>query len=185
MSDPTNPFDGLPGALQPNPPAAIPEPPAPGDAMAGAMPFSGPLDIETRIKNLTLDRPLKMFIPRRIMEKFPDAEFRIINGMAHEIAAAGNLGFSAVTDPECVELFNGLVAGTDKTGKAFPPILYARPKAVGKHIANLQRKQLASLYAGMDPRNKDLSGKYTKNVDPKDGTEGQFTGQGFRIRTAG
>jgi len=75
-----------------------------------------------------------------------------------------------------------LVAGTDKTGRAHYPVLYARSKAVGRHIANLQRKQLASLYAGMDPSNKDLAGKYTANVDAKDGTKGQFTGQAFRVR---
>ncbi len=35
----------------------------------------------------------------------------------------------------------------------------------------------------MDPSNKDLAGKYTSNVDAKDGTKGQFTGAGFRIKT--
>lgn len=183
MNDTTNPFEGLPDALKPNPPAAIPEPQAAGDAMASASPFKGPLDVDAIIKNLTLDRPLKLFIPRRIMEKYSHVEFRIINDIPHEIATAGNQGFQAVADPECVELFDGLVAGTDKTGKAYRPLLYGRPKAVGRHILNLQRKQLASLYAGMDPSNKDLAGKYTANVEAKDGTKGQFTGQVFRVKT--
>jgi len=41
---------------------------------------------------------------------------------------------------------------------------------------------LQSLYAGMDPRNKDMGGKYTSNVDARDGTKGQFSGPTFRIR---
>jgi len=177
-----NPFAGLPDALAPHPPAPVPEPQAASDAMSNASPFKEPLDIDEIIKNLEIDRPLKLFIPRQIMARFPQVEFRIINSIPSEIAQAGNLGFKEVTDPEAVALFNGLVAGTDKTGKAYYPLLYGRPKAVGRHIANLHRKQLASLYAGMDPSNKDLSGKYTGNVDAKDGTKGQFTGAGFRIK---
>ena len=76
------------------------------------------------------------------------------------------------------KLFRDLVAGTDKDGKAFRPILVARPKAVGDHIRKRYRFQLASLYAGMDPSNKDLSGKYTYNVDAKDGTKGNSRGPG-------
>jgi hypothetical protein len=34
----------------------------------------------------------------------------------------------------------------------------------------------------MDPSNKDMSGKYTINVDKKDGTFGQFEGPSWRIR---
>ena len=74
-------------------------------------------------------------------------------------------------------------SATDKTGKAYHPLLYGRPKVVGEHIRKRYRIQLASLYAGMDPGNKDLSGKYTSNVDAKDGTKGQFTGAGFHIKT--
>ena len=185
MNDPTdpNPFQGLPDALKPNPPADIPQPQAAGDAMSSASPFKEALDYEQIKKNLVLDRPMKLFIPQRILDMFPDFHFRVINSIPSEIAAANNKGWSAVTHPEAVELFNGLVAGTDKTGKAYYPLLYGRPKAISKHIANLYRKQLASLYAGMDPSNKDLSGKYTANVDAKDGTKGQFTGAGFRIKT--
>lgn len=184
MTDNTpNPFEGLPDALKPNPPAAIPEPQAAGDAMASASPFKEALDVDEIIKNLTLDRPLSLFIPENIKKKFADFEFRIINSIPREIAVANNNGFREVTDPEAAALFAGLVAGTDKDGKAFRPLLYGRPKAVGRHIANVHRKQLASLYAGMDPSNKDLAGKYTANVDAKDGTKGQFTGQAFRIKT--
>lgn len=180
MADAANPFDGLPDALKPNPPAAIPEPPSAGDAMASASPFKEPQNIDDIIKNLTLDRPLKLFIPNK--EKYPQYEFRIINSIPHEIADAHNKGFREVTEPEVVGLFTDLVAGTDKSGKAFRPILVARPKAVGEHIRKRNRMQLASLYAGMDPKNKDLSGKYTDNVDANGGTKGQFTGQAFRIK---
>ncbi len=156
MGDTPNPFEGIPDALKPNPPAAMPEPQAAGDAMASASPFKEALDVDEIIKNLTLDRPLKLFIPNK--EKFPQYEFRIINSIPHEIADAHNKGFREVTEPEVTGLFNDLVAGTDKTGKAYRPILVARPKAVGEHIRKKYRIQLASLYAGMDPSNKDLSG---------------------------
>lgn len=173
---------GLPQNLIPNPPADVPGAPGVGDAMAGQSPFIEPLDVDQIIKNLTLDRPLKLFVPN--LEKYKDWEFRIINSIPGEIADAHNKGFKEVTDPEIVGLFRDLVAGTDKDGKAFRPILCARPKAVGDHIRKRQRMQLASLYAGMDPANKELNGKYTSNVDAKDGTKGQFSGPGFRIRTS-
>jgi hypothetical protein len=182
MNDSTNPFAGIPDALKPNPPAAVPEPQTAGDAMASASPFKEALNVDEIIKNLTLDRPLKLFIPNK--EKYPQYEFRIINSIPNEIAAAHNKGFREVTEPEMTELFRDLVAGTDKEGKAFRPLLVARPKAVGEHIRKRYRIQLASLYAGMDPKNKELDGKYTSNVvDGRDASKGQFTGAGFRIKT--
>jgi hypothetical protein len=184
MADPfpgnADPFAGMPDALKPNPPASMPQPPGAGDAMAGASPFKEALDVDQIIANLTLDRPLKLFIPHK--ERFPQYEFRIINSIPHEIAAAHNKGFREVTEPEVTKLFCDLVAGTDKEGKAFRPMLVARPKAVGDHIRRRNRLQLASLYAGMDPSNKDLAGKYTDNVDAKNGTKGQFSGAAFRIK---
>ena len=176
----TDPFKGMPDFLTPNPPAEMPEPQASGDGVAAASPFKEALDVDAIIANLTLDRPLKLFIPNR--EKFPDWEFRIINSIPSEIADAHNKGWKEVTDPEMTKLFVELVAGTDKDGKAFRPILCSRPKKVGDHIRKRNRLQLASLYAGMDPKNKELNGKYTANVDAKDGTLGQFSGAGFRIR---
>lgn len=175
-----NPFEGLNPALMPHPPADIPEAPAPGNATASMSPFSEALDVDQIIANLTLDRPLKLYIPNK--EKYPDWEFRIINSIPGEIADAHNKGFKEVSDPEIVGLFRDLVAGTDKDGKAFRPILCARPKKVGDHVRKRSRMQLQSLYAGMDPKNKELSGKYTSNVDPKDGTKATFEGAGWRIR---
>jgi hypothetical protein len=179
MNDPTNPFSGIPDALKPNPPAAVPEPQTAGDAMANASPFKEALDVDEIIKNLTLDRPLKLFIPNK--EKYPQYEFRIINSIPHEIADAHNKGFKEVSDPEMSALFRDLVAGTDKEGKAFRPILVARPKAVGDHIRKRQRLQLASLYAGMDPKNKEFQSAYAKNADTV--SEGSFRGPAFRIKT--
>ena len=49
---------------------------------ASASPFKEALDVDEIIKNLTLDRPLKLFIPNK--EKYPQYEFRIINGIAPE-----------------------------------------------------------------------------------------------------
>jgi hypothetical protein len=175
-----NPFDNLAPNLIPNPPPEIPSAPGAGDAVARLSPFSEPQDVDSIIAQLTLDRPLKLYIPNR--DKYPEYEFRIINSIPQEIADAHNKGWKEVTDEKLSGLFQDLVAGTDKTGKAFRPILCARPKAVGEHVRKRHRMQLQSLYAGMDPRNKDLSGKYTDNVDAKDGTKGLFTGDGWRIR---
>lgn len=179
MNDPTNPFAGIPDALKPNPPPDVPQPQTAGDAMSNASPFKEALDIDEIIKNLTLDRPLKLFIPNK--EKYPQYEFRIINGIAPEIADAYNKGFKEVSDPEMSALFRDLVAGTDKEGKAFRPILVARPKAVGDHIRKRLRIQLASLYAGMDPKNKEFQSAYAKNADTV--SEYSFKGPAFRIKT--
>lgn len=176
-----NPFQGLPPNLVPNPPAGIPEAPGAGNAMAGQSPFSEPLDVDAIIANLTLDRPLKLFIPNR--ERYPGWEFRIINSIPGEIADAHNKGFREVTDPDIVGLFKDLVAGSDKEGKAFRPILCARPKQVGDHVRRRHRMQLQSLYAGMDPRNKVINSKYAENVTTgNDASKGSFTGDGWRIR---
>lgn len=176
-----NPFaPGLPPNLVPNPPGEIPEPQAAGDAVGRLLPFSEPQDVDSIIKQLVLDRPLKLFIPEQ--HKHPEYEYRIINSIPQEIAQAHNKGFREVTNPEASALFTELVAGTDKNGKAFRPMLMARPKAVGEHVRKRNRQQLASLYAGMDPKNKDLNGKYTANVDAKDGTKGSFEGATWRIR---
>lgn len=181
MTETPNPFAGLDPALMPHPPASVPEAPGPGDGMAASTPFLEAQDVDQIIANLTLDRPLKLFIPNR--EKYPGWEFHIINSIPGEIADAHNKGFKEVTNPELVGLFRDLVAGTDKDGKVFRPILCARPKAVGDHVRKRLRLQLASLYAGMDPKNKELAGKYTENViSGNDASKGQFSGPAFRIR---
>lgn len=171
---------GLAPNLIPNPPAPIPEAPGPGDAMQSVSPFSEPLNVDAIIKNLVLDRPLKLYIPNK--EKYPDFEFRIINSVPREISDAHNKGFREITDPILVNLFSGLVAGTDKDGKAFRPLLFARPKKVGDIVRRRNRQQLQALYAGMDPKNRDLGGKYTQNVDAKDGTFLNRVGDTWRIR---
>ncbi len=187
MSDPifnpAGPFaSGLAPNLIPNPPSEIPAPSEIGDAVQAASPFTEAQSVDDIIANLTLDRPLKLFIPEDIKRRFPTFEFRVINSIPGEFAAAKNKGFREVTDPDAVALFNGLVAGTDKTGAAFRPVLMARPKEVGEHVRRQNRKQLQSLYAGMDPKNKELGGKYTSGVDAKDGTFLQREGAPWRIR---
>jgi hypothetical protein len=171
---------GLPPNLVPNPPGEIPEAQTSGDAMANMSPFREALDVDAIIANLTLDRPLKLFIPNR--DKMPDYEFRIINSIPQEIAAAHNKGWREVTNPELASLFQDLVAGTDKAGHAFRPILMSRPKRIGDIVRKRHRAELASLYAGMDPMNKELGGKYTAGVDKKDGTFLNREGSGWRIR---
>jgi hypothetical protein len=171
---------GLPENLRPNPPSFIPEAPEAGDATPKS-PFIEAQDVDAIIAQLVLDRPLKLFIPDR--DKYPEYEFRIINEIPQEIADAHNKGWKRITAPEMVELFQDLVAGTDKMGKAYRPVLMARHKKIGEHIRKRHRGALRSLYAGMDPRNKDLNGKYTENVrDGKDSSKGMFTGDGWRIR---
>lgn len=179
---PGGPDAGLTPNLVPNPPPHMPEAPGAGDAAAAMSPFSEAQDVDSIIAQLQLDRPLKLYIPDR--ERYPEWEFRIINSIPQEIADANNKGFRQVTDPDLVGLFDNLCAGTDKTGKAFRPLLFARSTKVGEHVRKRHRAQLQSLYAGMDPRNKDLGAlsKYAGNVGAKDGTEGKFSGAALRIR---
>lgn len=177
-----NPFQpGIAPNLMVNAPGEIPEAPGVQGEPGGKSPFIEALDYEEIIRNLNLDRPLKLFIPNR--EKYPEWEFRIINSIPGEIADAHNKGFREVTNPEVAELFADLVAGTDKVGKVYRPILCARPKKVGEVVRKRQRLQLQSLYAGMDPRNKEFNSGYAIKVDSaKDGTFGDFKGAGWRIR---
>lgn len=179
MSGPFQPATSGLDFLNPNPPGEMPSAPDVQEATAKS-PFAEALDMDAIFKNLILDRPLKLSIPKQYMH--PDFEFRIINSIPSEITAAHNKGFREVTDPELCKLFDSLIAGTDKTGKAFRPILCARPRAVGEHVRKAQRTQLRSLYAGMDPKNKELDGQYTKGVDKKDGTFLDRQGSPWRIK---
>jgi hypothetical protein len=172
--------NGLPPSLTPNPPPDMPQAPGPGDAMAFLAPFSEPQSAEDIIKQLVLDRPLKLFIPGK--ERFPGYEFRIINSVPHEIAAAHNKGFREVTDPSMAAMFVDLVAGRDETGKHFRPLLYARPKEVGDVVRKRNRAQLGSIYAGMNPENRQFQSKYAKNAGSRDGSSANFEGQFLNIR---
>jgi hypothetical protein len=176
----STPFPGIPDNLKPNPPGEMPAPQEAGDAVKGLSPFTEAQDVDAIIAQLTLDRPLKLYIPNR--EKYTEHDFRIINSIPQEMADAHNKGWKEVTDPELSKLFTDLVAGTDKTGKAYRPILCARPKKVTEHVQRQQRLQLRGLYAGMDPTNKDFGGKYTNGVDRKDGTFLDREGSPWRIR---
>src|SRR6185369_7336221 len=130
---------------------------------------------------LVLDRQLKLYVPGR--QNYPNHEFRIINSIPQEIADAHNKGWREVTQPEFAGLFEDLVAGTSKDGKAFRPMLMARDKRIGKLVQERNRKELASIYAGMDPRNVNtLSGKYTDRVDEQGLSAGKFQGDGWRIK---
>lgn len=174
---------GLPENLMPHPPADMPEVLGPGDPMAAMSPFSEPQDVDSIKAAITLDRPLKMFIPDR--EKYPNHEFRVINSSPQEIVEAARKGMRPTTEPTLTRLFDNLVAGTDKEGKIMRPVLCAREKPVGEHLRQMIRRQLKSLYAGLDPRNRDFgaAGSRVENVtDGKDRSKGDFTGAGWRIK---
>jgi hypothetical protein len=177
-----NPFQpGLPSNLMVNAPGEIPEAPGVQGVAGGKSPFAETLDYDEIIKNLNLNRPLKLYIPNR--EQYPDWEFRIINSIPGEIADAHNKGFREVTSPEVAELFKDLVAGSDKTGKVFRPVLVARPKKVGEIVRKKQRLQLQSLYAGMDPKNKEFGSSRVENITAgPDASKGNFNGAGWRIK---
>lgn len=182
--DTNTPFPGagLPPHLTGGAPAEMPAPQEAGNAVKALSPFSEAQDIDAIMAMLTLDRPLKLHIPNR--EKYTEHDFRIINSIPGEKAAAHNKGWREVTDPDLIAGFDQLVAGTTKDGQAFRPLLMARPKKVTEHIQRQNRMQLRSLYAGMDPRNKagDITGKYTMPVDAKDGTFLNREGRPWTIR---
>lgn len=175
-----DPFKDMPAGTLPNPPSNIPEAPAAGDAVAALSPFKEAQDVDSIEANLMIDRQMKLYIPNRHL--YPDHEFRIINTIPQEIADATNKGFRPVTDESLAGLFSDLIAGTDKEGKPFRPMLVARPRRIGDIVRRQTLQKLASIYAGMDPSNKDMGGKYTDNVGPRDGTSAKFDGSVFRVR---
>lgn len=176
------PTGGLSENLVPNPPADIPEAPAVNDATASLSPFKEAQDVDTIISQLTLDRPLPLYVPNR--EKYSDFEFHIINDTPQELAEAMRKGFQPADDPELVKLFEGKVSGTDKTGKITRPVLMARSKRIGELIAKRNRQQLHDMYLSMDPRNRPFNSKYaeTDAVINAGVTKGQFSGAGWRIK---
>ncbi len=156
-----NPFEnGLSPHLIPNPPTDMPQAPGAGDAMVALSPFKEAQDVDSIIAQLTLDRPLTLYIPNR--ERYPEHEFHIINDTAQEMAEATRKGWQPVDNPELVKLFQDKVSGIDKTGKITRPLLMARSKKIGEIVAKRHRKALKDLYAGMDPTTKQFNSKYVK-----------------------
>jgi hypothetical protein len=180
--NPFVPSGGLSENLIPNPPASMPEAPSVDDAMVSLSPFKEAQDVDSIISQLTLDRPLPLYIPDR--HKYTDFEFHIINDAPQEMAEAARQGWQPVDDVDLVKLFEGKVSGVDKTGKITKPVLMARSRRIGEMIAKRKRQKLHDMYAAMDPRNKQFNSKYadTTAVINSGETKGQFTGQGWRIK---
>jgi hypothetical protein len=174
---------GLAPNLIPTPPAEMPEAPGAGDAMQSLSPFTKAQDVEQIINQLSIDRPLPLFIPNR--EKYTGYQFHIINDTPQEMAAALRRGWQPVDDPELVKLFADKVSGSTKEGKITRPVLMGRDKRIGEHEDRLKREKLAEQNKGLDPRNRQFNSKY---VDPSltinsGDTKGRFDGAGMgRIR---
>ncbi len=162
---------GLSPHLIPNPPADMPQAPGAGDAMATLSPFSQPQDVASIISQLTLDRPLTLYIPNR--EKYPNFQFRIINDTPQEMADAQRKGWQPADDPELIRLFQDKVSGIDKTGKITRPVLMARSKEIGAIVDKRHREMLRDLYLAMDPKTKTINNKYAE-IDAGN-TKGQFS----------
>ncbi len=178
-----NPFEGgLSPNLIPNPPADMPQAPGVGDAMVALSPFKEAQDVDSIISQLTLDRPLTLYIPNR--ERYPEHEFHIINDTSQEIAEAHRKGWQPVDNPELVKLFEDKVSGIDKTGKITRPLLMARSKKIGEIVARRHRQALQDLYRGLDPKTKQFNSKYvdTQITINSGNTKGQFSGPAFNIK---
>lgn len=184
MTEIFNPGGGLSPNLIPNPPGVMPEASNVGDPMASLSPYKEAQSVDDIIRQLVLDRPLKLYIPEEIKRQFPDFEFRVINAIPQEIADAQNKGFRQADDPRVSVLFDSLVAGTTKEGAAFRPLIFARPKQVGEVVRKRGRQQLRSLYAGMDPQKKDIQGggKYVQRQDGMGMSQADFSGGFWQIR---
>jgi hypothetical protein len=176
------PTGGLSENLVPNPPADIPSAPEVWDATASLSPFKEAQDVDQIIQQLTLDRPLPLYIPDR--QRYADFEFHIINDTPQEVAEAMRKGWQAIDNPELVKLFEGKVSGVDKTGKITRPVLMARSRRIGELFAKRNRQQLHDMYQSMDPRNKSFNSKYadTEAVINSGATKGQFSGAGWKIK---
>lgn len=183
MQTPFDPHAGLSPNLVPTPPADMPEVPSVAAPLEALSPFQQPQDYQSIIDQLSLDRPLPLFIPNR--ERYKGYQFHIINDTAQEMAAALRRGWRPVDDPELVKLFAEKVSGSDKTGRITRPILMARDKRIGDHEDRLKREKLAEQNKGLHPRNKTFNSKF---VDPNltinsGDTTGKFEGLGMgRIR---
>lgn len=175
------PSGGLPENLVPNPPADIPEPVEPGNAMEAVSPFSEPQNYESVVESLSLNRPLPLFIPNR--DRYKEHDFHVINDSPQEYAAAARLGWQVADHYELKKNFEGKVSGIDKTGKITKPVLMARDKRITELLAKRQRQSLHDMYEAMDPRNKQFNSKYadTEAVINAGTTKGQFTGA-WRIK---
>lgn len=178
-----NPNAGLAPNLIPTPPAAMPEAPGAGDAMQSLSPFAKPQDVDQIINQLSIDRPLPLFIPNR--EKYPNYQFHIINDTPQEMAAALRRGWQPVDDPELVKLFADKVSGSTKEGRITRPVLMGRDRRIGDHEDRLKRAKLDEQNKGLDPRNKSFGSKYvdTSLTINSGDTKGRFEGTGMgRIR---
>lgn len=174
-----DPHAGIAPNLIPTPPAAMPEVPGMVDATASLSPFQDVQDVDQIIAQLSLDRPLPLFIPNR--ERYKGYQFHIINDTPTEMAAALRRGWRAVDDPELVKLFADKVSGSDKTGKITKPILMARDRRIGDHEDRLKRAKVDELRAGMDPKNRQFNSKYVDEsltINSGD-TKGVFRGAGM------
>ena len=160
----------------------MPEIPEPGDAMKSLSPFAEPLDDEQIIKNLSLNRPLSLFIPNR--ERYLDHDFRVINDITAEYAKASRFGWNIANNHDLQDAFEGKVSGVDKTGKIMKPVLMSRSKRITETIQERDRQTLHDMYEAMDPRNKQFNSKYadTEPVINAGTTRGQFTGAGWKIK---
>lgn len=177
-----NPFNnlGLPPNLVPNPPSEMPEAPGAGNADIFATEIPDAQDYDAIAAGIVHGRQLRLLIPNR--DKRPDLEFRVINNLPHEIVEAERKGWRLHTGEDQAQYFQNVHAGTDKTGKAYNALLMSRAKGLGDAIRKHQRKHLQSVYAGMDPRNREFSGKYSENAGREGGSRGVFSGPTFSIK---
>lgn len=169
---------GIAPNLIPTPPAAMPMPwetPSPAQILS---PFSKPQDAASVIKQLSIDRPLPLFIPNRHL--YPEHEFRIINDTSQEYAVAHRRGFQPVDDPNLKELFDGKVSGSDKTGRLTKPVLMARDRRIGLEELKLKRMRIDELNRGLDPTQRMFNSSKAENVvSGPDASKGKFGGLGL------
>jgi hypothetical protein len=170
---------GIAPNLIPSPPPAMPMPwELPAAPAVKKSPFSTVQDYESIVQQLSLDRPLPLFIPNRHL--YTEYQFRIINDTPQEYAVAHRRGFRPVDDPELVALFEGKISGSDKTGKLTKPVLMARDRRIGQHEMRLQRMKLDELNKGLDPKQRMFNSTKAENVlSGPDASAGKFGGMGL------
>src|SRR5579859_153290 len=148
-----DPNAGLPPNLIPTPQAEIPETTDVVDFSSDARyPFNKPQDVDSILKNITIERPLPLYIPKEL--KHPQMEYRVINDRPEEIAAAMRRHWMPVDRQELLELFEGRVSGSDKAGRLMKPILMARDRRIGMAETKLKRQKLGEQNQALDPRTK-------------------------------
>jgi hypothetical protein len=168
MSDPLEPF-------------VAPEMPGPRTFEASSAkesPFAEPLDEEELVKNLMLDKPLKLTIPSFLDQV--GYEYGFATTRPGGLAKWESKGWRKVDNIRVRDTFAHLHGGKDENGKEYGVVLMARPKSVAKFARRRSQQLYLQQQRDMHPKNKtlDIDSEYARVEDNRDVTKYNRSGFG-------